>query len=286
VQGRWRALSWVVKTLAATGVQGVHIAASGAVNDALKRAAVVATRLRRTMEVRLTRSQRRFWPAVRRAAIAAAWLGCILGGHNAAAALPDLAGLPTCPPAAQTCIALHLIAPAEADVRDWVALQVETANDRLAVIGAAIEVVSVSALPAGRSDLKRVADRDALDPIGGRAPLRWFVVERLVDSGEPGRLRKGVTWRRGGGVYVIVASDAWRWVLAHELGHVLGLGHSREAASIMNKAPRAWPPPWQIGFTARERPVMRRTLARLLRAGTLTVAADRADGNKRPRSPR
>jgi predicted Zn-dependent protease len=70
-------------------------------------------------------------------------------------------------------------------------------------------------------------------------------------------------------VWVIEDESANAWVLVHELGHVLGLGHSTEAWSVMNKAKRWQMITGRLEFTARERPVMRRTLAALLAAGRL-----------------
>jgi hypothetical protein len=99
-----------------------------------------------------------------------------------------------------------------------------------------------------------------------------MVVRHLADAEDPQAVRKGVTWRKGDAFWIIASQTGMRWVLAHELGHVLGLPHSTEAASIMNKKPRVWPPPWQIGFTPREQPVMRRTLARLVKQKRLQLS--------------
>lgn len=191
----------------------------------------------------------------------------------AAAALVLAGDLPTCPAKTRHCIAIHLFINADDDASGWLRDQLTAANDRLRVIDAAVQVVKTSALPDGFADIASTTLRSQLGGYGAQTPLRWFVVRRLQDDTDPNRERKGVTWRDGSAVWVIEARSAWRWVLAHELGHVLGLGHSREAASIMNKTPRAWPPPWKIGFTPREQPTMRRTLAALLRQGRVSLVA-------------
>lgn len=178
--------------------------------------------------------------------------------------------LPKC--AAPTCLALDLWLPPQFDDTAWLETQLAVANDRLAVIHVGVQVAAIHQLPERLSQIDTVAQRDQLGQLGKQAPLRWFVVRHLADAQDPAAIRKGVTWRNGSAFWVIESQTGMRWVLAHELGHVLGLPHSTEAASIMNKAPRIWPPPWRIGFTARERPTLQRTLAKLLRAGRLQRA--------------
>ena len=179
--------------------------------------------------------------------------------------------LPKCPAKARSCIAVDLWLAGETD-RGWLETQLEVANDRLAVIGAGVQVVAIHALPAESARIETVQQRTALGQHGQQAPLRWFVVSHLADAEDPAAVRKGVTWRKREAFWIIESTSGMRWVLAHELGHVLGLPHSKEGASIMNKTPRAWPPPWQIGFTAREQPILRRTLARLLHTHALAQA--------------
>ncbi len=181
----------------------------------------------------------------------------------------DPAALPRCQ--ARTCLALDLWLPSDFADADWLTTQLEVANDRLAVIQTGVQVAAIHLLPGELGQIDTVAQRNRLGQLGRQTPLRWFVVRHLADAEDPAAIRKGVTWRDGDAFWVIESQTGMRWVLAHELGHVLGLAHSKEAASIMNKTPRVWPPPWQIGFTARERPILQRTLQRLVRAGRLQL---------------
>lgn len=168
----------------------------------------------------------------------------------------------SCPPKIAHCVPVAVFAPANMS-DGWIDAQFDAANARLAVIDVAIERVSRQPLPPEHWKIETLAARNALFRFGKQTPLRVFFVERLADSETPTEDRKGVTWRRGDDFFVIVIANTMRWVLAHELGHVFGLPHSREHRSIMNKTPRVVLPS-QLGYTAREQPIMRRTIDALL----------------------
>lgn len=165
------------------------------------------------------------------------------------------------------CVALQLWVGPGVD-EGWLKAQLGEANARLAAVGLGVEVVDVATRPPSLARIETVAQRNQLLELGKQTPLRLFVVDHLADAEAPKSDRRGVTWRRRDDFAVILWSGANRWVLAHELGHVFGLPHSREHTSIMNKRVRAILPS-QLVYTAREQPIMKRVASRLLAARRL-----------------
>jgi hypothetical protein len=81
------------------------------------------------------------------------------------------------------------------------------------------------------------ADRDSLADEARPGVVNVFVVGTLRDVDEPSRMRRGVHWRNRKSVslrYVILAAEAMPTVLAHEMGHYFGLGHSLVADNLMS----------------------------------------------------
>ncbi len=185
------------------------------------------------------------------------------------------AALPPCEAARAHCIAIQLhvpVAPDRGDAliahADWLAVQLAEANRHFAPVGAGFQVVGADALPAGAGRVATPADRDAVAEgrLTGKV-IHVFITGQLDDVDRPGEVIRGVTWHLRGGdrKYVILSTAAPERVLAHELGHVFGLPHSRYAISIMNKQPRTEPPIEQRTFAEAELAAMRPVLRRLLR---------------------
>jgi len=80
------------------------------------------------------------------------------------------------------------------------------------------------------------ADRDALAALVEKSVIDVFVVAKLEDVDEPGRYRKGVAWtsRPSRKRYVILSAEAPIGVLAHELGHIFGNGHTDVPDNVMS----------------------------------------------------
>jgi hypothetical protein len=167
-----------------------------------------------------------------------------------------------CDSAVPHCLPLQLWVGPGVD-EGWLKAQIGEANARLQSVGVAVEIVEVKTRPPALARITTTAQRNALLDLGKQTPLRLFVVDHLADADDPKEHIRGVTWRRRDEFAVILWTGANRWVLAHELGHVFGLPHSREHTSIMNKTVRVISPT-QLVYTAREQPIMKRTIARLL----------------------
>jgi hypothetical protein len=81
------------------------------------------------------------------------------------------------------------------------------------------------------------ADRDALAPAALGKLINVFVVASLRDVDDGVSPRRGVHWRARSSPslhYVILSSIAGPSVLAHELGHYFGNGHSDQTDNLMS----------------------------------------------------
>lgn len=176
---------------------------------------------------------------------------------------------PPCDPARAHCIGLKLHVAAGADgpvaAADWIARQLAEANRHFAPIGVGFQITAVAALPAAAARVEDARERNQLARHVAGTMIDVLVTAQLDDIDVPGAVIRGVAWPAGGKKFVILSTIAPDRVLAHELGHVFGLPHSRHPISIMNKAPREAPPLDQRTFHADELAVMRAVLARLLR---------------------
>lgn len=92
-------------------------------------------------------------------------------------------------------------------------------------------------LPERHARLETRKDRDALAAEMTKGVINVMVVASLRDVDDPSLYRMGVHWRPGGSPfkqYIIVAADASRTTLAHELGHYFGNGHSAVMNNLMS----------------------------------------------------
>jgi len=196
----------------------------------------------------------------------------VVRGDTGADLAAVTAGLPACDAVRTHCIGIHLHVPVVDDgaiaKADWLAVQLAAANRHFAPLDIGFQVVGIDALPAVAAHIATRQDRDAVSDgrLTGRM-IHVFITGQLDDVDEPNGFIRGVTWHTRGSdrKYVIVSTLAPERVLAHELGHVFGLPHSKYAISIMNKTDRAEPPPEQRTFADEEITAMRPVLRRLLR---------------------
>jgi len=188
-----------------------------------------------------------------------------------------IATAPTCDAARATClgIALHVPVTDQGPIAtaEWVARQLAEANRHFAPLDVGFQIVAVTPLP---ESVARVEDREERDALGkqiGGTVVDVFLTGHLDDIDRAGEMAYGVTWRKGDKKFVIVSTQAWERTLAHELGHVFGLPHSKYAISIMNKTPRDAPAVEERTFHADELAKMKPRVRQLVRARVLANLA-------------
>jgi hypothetical protein len=131
-------------------------------------------------------------------------------------------------------VAVENGAPAADDA--WIAAQIAGANDLYEPLGIRFRWTLRREIPSAHAQLHTRADRDALAPLVEKNVIDVFVVAALEDVDEPGRYRKGVAWtsRPTSKRFLIVSVAAMPGVLAHELGHFFGNGHTDVPDNLMS----------------------------------------------------
>lgn len=205
-------------------------------------------------------------------------LPLLLLASAAQAQVPELTSViataPPCDPARATCIGLRLHVPVT-DAgpiagAEWIDRQLANANHHFEKLGVAFQIVGVEPLSA---DADRVEDREERKSFGslinGKV-IDVFVTGYLDDIDRPGEMVYGVTWwTTGDRKFIILSTQAWERTLAHELGHVFGLQHSKYAISIMNKRFREKPPLDERTFHKDEYAKMKPRIRQLLADKTI-----------------
>jgi hypothetical protein len=146
----------------------------------------------------------------------------------------------------------------------WVATEFETANRLFAPLDVGFSIARVDTIPTQMIETRQ--DRDEL----GRGRLSRdlidvFVVGRLADVDQSGRIISGVHWRDRANRqrrWIILAARARSRTLAHELGHYFSLPHSDHPESPMNVTSSAALSEASVQFTAQELNRMRRAMSR------------------------
>ena len=131
-------------------------------------------------------------------------------------------------------VAVENGAPAQSDA--WISAQIDDANALYGPLGIRFRWTFRREMSAEHAEMHSRGDRDALAPLVDKNVIDVFIVKALEDVDEPGRYRKGVAWtsKPDGKRFLIVSSIAPRTVLAHELGHFFGNGHSDVPDNLMS----------------------------------------------------
>jgi hypothetical protein len=164
-----------------------------------------------------------------RSAVFAATMVAVLPQPRAAEAAPLDVTFPI-----SIAVAMEDGVPARDDA--WIQTQIEDANELYAPTGVRFRWTLRREIPTAHAQIHTRADRDALAPLVEKNVIDVFVVAALEDVDEPGRYRKGVAWtsKPTNKRFLILSGAAFRTVLAHELGHFFGNGHTIVPDNLMS----------------------------------------------------
>lgn len=169
--------------------------------------------------------------------------------------------------------------------RAWLVARIERANAIFAPYDLQFVLGPSETFAAPVEALVR-ADRNALARAVAGEVLNLFVVRKLMDVDEPGRIRRGVHWkahRRSERVhYVILASYAEEGILAHELAHFFGNPkHRHEPGNLVGYVPGPGLPHLDPDQEKR----LRRALRRMVNSGELVPRASTASKSRSEHAP-
>jgi hypothetical protein len=117
----------------------------------------------------------------------------------------------------------------------WLTTEIDTADALYASLGVQFVRTNAPPLDVRFEHIETRADRDALSPFTKTHFIDVFVVGSLRDIDDPSQVRRGVHWHGPSGHhYVILVASASPAVLAHELGHYFGNGHSPVVDNVMS----------------------------------------------------
>jgi NAD(P)-dependent dehydrogenase (short-subunit alcohol dehydrogenase family) len=119
----------------------------------------------------------------------------------------------------------------------WLAAQLAEVERLYGPIGVHVHDVGARALGLPLAQLETRTDRDSLARALLRNVINVFVVASLRDVDDTSLMRRGVHWRHShqpSQRYIILSAIAGKTVLAHELGHYFGNGHSPVVDNLMS----------------------------------------------------